>query len=201
MEELLRNGIDVWTTLNIQHLESLHDVVQRITGVRVRETVPDKVLEKADEVVAVDLPPEELIRRLKEGKVYLPEQASQALQAFFSPSNLIALRELAMQTAADRVDADLREDQAARGLPGMPLRRRVLVAIDGLGQSEYLVRAARRIAERRDAPWSVVTVQVSDTVDEVRQSPNPRIQNLFNRRFEDEPVDPEDYLRRLTGEA
>lgn len=167
--ELLDAGIDVHTTINIQHLESLNDVVHRITGVRVSETVPDVVFDRLRDIVLVDLPPRELIERLHQGKVYLPEQASQALQAFFSPSNLIALRELAMQTAADRVDADLREDQAARGLPGMPLRRRVLVAIDGRGQSEYLVRAARRIAERRDAPWSVVTVQVSDAVDEAQQ--------------------------------
>jgi len=167
--ELLDAGIDVHTTVNIQHLESLNDVVHRITGVRVSETVPDAVFDRLRDIVLVDLPPRELIERLHQGKVYLPEQAAQALQAFFSPSNLIALRELAMQTAADRVDADLREDQAARGLPGLPLRRRVLVAIDGCGQSEYLVRAARRIAERRDAPWSVVTVQVSDTMDEARQ--------------------------------
>lgn len=167
--ELLDAGIDVHTTLNIQHLESLNDVVHRITGVRVSETVPDAVFDRLRDIVLVDLPPRELIERLHQGKVYLPEQASQALQAFFSPSNLIALRELAMQTAADRVDTDLREDQAARGLPGVPLRRRVLVAIDGRGQSEYLVRAARRIAERRDAPWSVVTVQVSDAVDEAQQ--------------------------------
>lgn len=167
--ELLDAGIDVHTTVNIQHLESLNDVVHRITGVRVSETVPDAVFDRLRDIVLVDLPPRELIERLHQGKVYLPEQAAQALQAFFSPSNLIALRELAMQTAADRVDADLREDQAARGLPGLPLRRRVLVAIDGLGQSEYLVRAARRIAERRDAPWAVVTVQVADALDEARQ--------------------------------
>ncbi|MCH6482482.1 sensor histidine kinase KdpD [Pseudoxanthomonas sp. LH2527] len=166
--ELLDAGIDVHTTINIQHLESLNDVVHRITGVRVSETVPDAVFDRLRDIVLVDLPPRELIERLHQGKVYLPEQASQALQAFFSPSNLIALRELAMQTAADRVDSDLREDQAARGLPGLPLRRRVLVAIDGLGSSEYLVRAARRIAERRDAPWSVVTVQ-SDSADAARQ--------------------------------
>ncbi|KRA53659.1 histidine kinase [Pseudoxanthomonas sp. Root65] len=166
--ELLDAGIDVHTTINIQHLESLNDVVHRITGVRVSETVPDAVFDRLRDIVLVDLPPRELIERLHQGKVYLPEQASQALQAFFSPSNLIALRELAMQTATDRVDSDLREDQAARGLPGLPLRRRVLVAIDGLGSSEYLVRAARRIAERRDAPWSVVTVQ-SDSADAARQ--------------------------------
>ena len=157
--ELLDAGIDVYTTINIQHLESLNDVVHRITGVRVSETVPDVVFDRLRDIVLVDLPPRELIDRLQQGKVYVPEQAAHALQAFFSPGNLAALRELAMQTAADRVDSDLREAQTARGLPGMALRRRVLVAIDGRGQSEYLVRIARRLAERRDAPWTVVTVQ------------------------------------------
>ncbi len=157
--ELLDAGIDVYTTINIQHLESLNDVVFRITGVRVSETVPDVVFDRLRDLVLVDLPPRELIERLRQGKVYVPDQAAQALQTFFSPSNLIALRELAMQTAADRVDSDLRETQAARGVSGMNVRRRILVAIDGLGQSEYLVRVARRLAERRDAPWTVVTVQ------------------------------------------
>jgi len=157
--ELLEAGIDVWTTVNIQHLESLNDVVMRITGVRVSETVPDAVLDRLHDIVLVDIPPRELIERLQQGKVYVPEQAAQALQAFFSPANLTALRELAMQEAADRVDSSLRETRAARGEGNLPLRRRVLVAIDGGGQSEYLVRVGRRIAERRDAPWTVVTVQ------------------------------------------
>ena len=166
--ELLDAGIDVYTTINIQHLESLNDVVFRITGVRVSETVPDLVFDRLRDIVLVDLPPRELIERLRQGKVYVPDQAAQALQTFFSPSNLIALRELAMQTAADRVDSDLRETQAARGVSGMNVRRRVLVAIDGLGQSEYLVRVARRLAERRDAPWTVVTVQ-NGVANETRQ--------------------------------
>jgi two-component system sensor histidine kinase KdpD len=167
--ELLDAGIDVYTTINIQHLESLNDVVHRITGVRVSETVPDLVFDRLRDIKLIDLPPRELIERLQQGKVYVPEQAAHALQSFFSPSNLAALRELAMQAAADRVDNDLRETQAARGLPGRSLRRRVLVAIDGHGQSEYLVRVARRVAERRDAPWSVVTVQSGVDVDEPRQ--------------------------------
>ncbi|GAA5082499.1 sensor histidine kinase [Lysobacter panacisoli] len=167
--ELLDAGIDVYTTINIQHLESLNDVVHRITGVRVSETVPDAVFDRLRDIVLVDLPPRELIERLQQGKVYVPEQAAQALQAFFSPSNLTALRELAMQTAADRVDSDLREAQAARGLPGVPLRRGVMVAIDGCGQSEYLVRVARRLAERRDSPWTVVTVQGGSPRDEAQQ--------------------------------
>ncbi|KXB94316.1 hypothetical protein AXF24_12940 [Streptococcus pneumoniae] len=111
--ELLDAGIDVWTTVNIQHLESLNDVVMRITGVRVSETVPDGVLDRLHDIVLVDLPPRELIARLQQGKVYVPEQAAQALQAFFSPANLTALRELAMQEAADRVDSSLREARAA----------------------------------------------------------------------------------------
>lgn len=164
--ELLDAGIDVYTTVNIQHLESLNDVVHRITGVRVSETVPDAVFDRLRDIVLVDLPPRELIERLQQGKVYLPEQATQALQAFFSPSNLAALRELAMQTAADRVDSDLRDAQVARGLPGTAaLRRRVVVAIDGRGSSEYLVRVARRLSERRDAPWTVVTVQTRTSMD------------------------------------
>lgn len=164
--ELLDAGIDVYTTVNIQHLESLNDVVHRITGVRVSETVPDAVFDRLRDIVLVDLPPRELIERLQQGKVYLPEQATQALQAFFSPSNLNALRELAMQTAADRVDSDLRDAQAARGLPGTAtLRRRVVVAIDGRGSSEYLVRVARRLSERRDAPWTVATVQTRTVAD------------------------------------
>ncbi|UHQ21786.1 sensor histidine kinase KdpD [Lysobacter sp. 5GHs7-4] len=167
--ELLDAGIDVYSTVNIQHLESLNDVVHRITGVRVGETVPDALFDRLRDIVLVDLPPRELIERLQQGKVYVPEQAAHALQAFFSPSNLTALRELAMQTAADRVDNDLREAQTARGLPGVPLRRGVLVAIDGRGQSEYLVRIARRLAERRDAPWTVVTVQTGAAADDARQ--------------------------------
>lgn len=170
VEELLNAGIDVYSTVNVQHLESLNDIVHRITGVRVSETVPDSVLDRLRDIRLVDLPPRELIERLNQGKVYLPEQAERALQAFFSPSNLAALRELAMQTAADRVGDDFRTSQFARGLPGIALRRRVLVAIDGLGSSEYLVRAGRRIAERRDAPWCVVTVQRPTTSDPEQQT-------------------------------
>ncbi|WCE05946.1 sensor histidine kinase KdpD [Pseudoxanthomonas sp. JBR18] len=183
--ELLDAGIDVWTTVNVQHLESLNDMVLRITGVRVSETVPDAVFDRLNDIVLVDLPPRELVERLQQGKVYLPEQAAQALQAFFSPSNLTALRELAMQTAAEHVDNALREDATARGQTGVPLRRRVLVAIDGGGQSEYLVRVARRIAERRGAPWTVVTVQ--------RRAFDAKTQQEIDRAFA--------LARRLGGEA
>jgi two-component system sensor histidine kinase KdpD len=157
--ELLDAGIDVYTTMNVQHFESLNDVVEQITGVRVRETVPDAFFDRPHDVVLIDLPPRELIERLRQGKVYVPEAARAALQSFFSPGNLAALRELAMQTAADRVDSDLREYLLAHGAaPGAPLRRRVLVAVDGHQHTEYLVRVARRIAERRNAPWTVAYV-------------------------------------------
>ncbi|QIM50879.1 sensor histidine kinase [Hydrogenophaga crocea] len=165
VEELLDAGIDVYTTVNIQHLESLNDVVHQVTGVRVSETVPDAVFERLRDIRLVDLPARELIERLNQGKVYLPDQAAQALQAFFSPSNLTALRELAMQTVAQHVDADLRETRVARGLEGLALQRHVLIAIDGRGHSEYLVRAGARMAERRGAPWSVVTVETGRQAD------------------------------------
>lgn len=164
IEELLEAGIDVYTTLNIQHLESLNDLVSRTTGVPIRETVPDAFLDRARDVVLVDLPPRELIERLKQGKVYLPDQAASALESFFSPSNLTALRELAVQKVADRVDADLREYLLAHGMVAtVGVRRRVLVAIDGSENTEYLVRIGRRIAERRQAPLTVAWVDTGRT--------------------------------------
>jgi two-component system sensor histidine kinase KdpD len=162
IEELLDVGIDVYTTVNIQHIESLNDVVRQITGVHVRETVPDAFLDRARDLVLVDLPPRELIERLQQGKVYVPEQAASALQAFFSPSNLIALRDLAVQQVGDRVDADMREAMAAKGTGPVPVRRRVIAAIDGFDNSEYLVRVTRKIAERRQAPWAVVFVAAGE---------------------------------------
>ncbi|GAA0911896.1 sensor histidine kinase KdpD [Rothia nasimurium] len=166
--ELLDAGIEVYTALNVQHLESLNDQVRRITNVAVRETVPDAFLDRARDIVLVDLPPRELIGRLKQGKVYVPETAAVALDAFFSPTNLAALRELAVETVASHVDSDLREHMLARG-GAMPVRRRCMAAIDGHAQSEYLVRIARRIAERRGAPWSVVFVDRGGLSDERRE--------------------------------
>ncbi len=132
VEEALRAGIDVWTTLNIQHLESLTDVVQRITGIVVRETVPDSVIEKADEIVVVDLPPDELIKRLKEGKVYLPENAKRAVDQFFKPSNLTALRELALRRTVDRVDEQMIAQLRQQGIEGpWPTAERLLVCVGG----------------------------------------------------------------------
>ncbi|MBU6416059.1 MAG: sensor histidine kinase KdpD [Xanthomonadaceae bacterium] len=166
--ELLDAGIEVYTALNVQHLESLNDQVRRITGVAVRERVPDTFLDRARDIVLVDLPPRELIQRLKQGKVYVPETAAAALDAFFTPTNLASLRELAVETVAGHVESDLRGSMLARGA-AMPVRRRVLAAIDGYAQSEYLVRMARRIAERRGARWGVAFVDTGAPVEAGRR--------------------------------
>ncbi|MCS3904625.1 two-component system sensor histidine kinase KdpD [Methylohalomonas lacus] len=169
IEELLDHGIDVWTTINIQHLESLNDVVARITGVRMRETVPDQLISGAQDLVLVDLTPNELIERLKQGKVYVPDQARAALDGFFSPSNLAALRELVFQTVAERLDRDVSDTMRSHGIKGpWPIRTRILVAIDGLGNGPELVRFARRLADRRQARWSVVFVDRGDIDPEQR---------------------------------
>lgn len=166
VQELLAAGIDVYTTVNVQHLESLNDRVRDITGVQVRETVPDWVLQEADEIQLVDLPPRELLERLRDGKVYMPEQARAAIDAFFSPTNLTALRELAMQTAAARVDADLDQRYRQLGQAAPSVLGRLLVGVDGDGEAERLVRHACRVAERRHLPWSVVHVDGRHAMDE-----------------------------------
>lgn len=158
VQELLAAGIDVYTTVNVQHLESLNDQVLGITGVRVRETVPDWVLQGADELLLVDLPPRELLERLRDGKVYVPEQARAAIEAFFTQTNLSALRELAMQTAAAQVDADLTQGYQRLGQAAPTLRGRLLVGVKGDGQAERLVRHASRVAQSRHVPWSLVHV-------------------------------------------
>ena len=163
VEGVLQAGIDVWTTLNIQHLESLVDVVRRITGVTVSETVPDKVLERADEVVVVDLPPEELIRRLKEGKVYLPENAQRAMNQFFKASNLTALRELALRRTADRVDEQMLAQLRQQGIEGAwPTAERLLVCVGGDERSEAVVRAASRIAQAQKCEWVALHLRPND---------------------------------------
>ncbi|WP_263146752.1 sensor histidine kinase KdpD [Pseudomonas sp. RIT-PI-AD] len=166
VQELLDAGIDIYTTVNVQHLESLNDQVRDITGVQVRETVPDWVLQEADEILLIDLPPRELLERLRDGKVYVPEQARAAIDAFFSQTNLTALRELAMQTAAARVDADLNRRYRQQGQQPPTVRGRLLVGIDGDRQAERLVRHACRVAERRHLPWSVVHVDTGGERDE-----------------------------------
>ncbi len=147
VEEILDAGIDVFTTLNVQHLESLNDVVAQITGVIVRETVPDSVFDKAHDVRLVDLPVDELLERLREGKVYIPEQAERALKSFFREGNLIALRELALRRTAERVDAQMRGYKAAHGIEQTwHTGERVLVCVSPSPYSRQLVRAARRMA-------------------------------------------------------
>lgn len=160
VEELLAAGIDVYTTLNIQHLESLNDIVARISRVRVRETLPDKVLELADEIELIDLPPDDLIQRLREGKVYVRDQIGRAIRHFFSKGNLTAFRELAMRVAAERVDAQMINFMRAHAIPGpWPTQDRLLVCVNEAPMAKQLVRTARRMAERSRIPWIVVNVQ------------------------------------------
>src|ERR1051326_4203612 len=154
VEELLNAGIQVYTTVNVQHLESLNDVVAQITGIRVRETVPDRFFERADELKLVDVTPEDLIQRLREGKVYMPAAAERAIRNYFQPGNLTALRELALRHTAERVDDQMRSYMQAHAVPGVwAVAERLMVCISGGGLSERLVRAARRMADRRHAEW------------------------------------------------
>ncbi|WP_192552148.1 sensor histidine kinase [Pseudomonas sp. IzPS59] len=166
IQELLAAGIDVYTTVNVQHLESLNDQVRGITGVLVRETLPDWVLQEAYELLLIDLPPRELLERLREGKVYVPEQARAAIDAFFTQTNLTALRELAMQTAAAQVDNDLAQGYRKLGQAAPAVRGRLLVGVDGNADAERLVRHASRVAQRRHLPWSLVHVDNGSVRDE-----------------------------------
>ena len=166
IQELLSAGIDVYTTVNVQHLESLNDQVRGITGVQVRETLPDWVLQEAYELLLIDLPPRELLERLRDGKVYVPEQARAAIDAFFTQTNLTALRELAMQTAAAQVDDDLSRGYRQLGQAAPAVRGRLLVGVDGDAQAERLVRHASRVAQRRHLPWSLVHVDNGSARDE-----------------------------------
>ncbi|MBC7991620.1 MAG: hypothetical protein H7Z15_00050 [Rhizobacter sp.] len=160
VEELLGAGIDVWSTMNVQHLESLNDVVSGITGIRVHETVPDRVFDETDEVVIVDLPPDELLQRLKEGKVYLPQQAAAAVRNFFRKGNLIALRELALRRTADRVDDEMLQYRSSMAAPPVwQTREALLLCIGPDERSEKLVRATARMAAQLDVPWHCVHVE------------------------------------------
>lgn len=160
VEELLRAGINVYTTVNVQHLESLNDVVGGITGIRVRETVPDRVFDEADEVVLVDLPPDDLLQRLKEGKVYLPHQAERAIRNFFRKGNLIALRELALRQAADRVDEEVRAYRREKSIGRVWQTKDALLACIGPGVGgDRVVRATARLADGLNAPWHAVYVE------------------------------------------
>ncbi len=158
--ELLDAGINVYTTMNVQHVESLNDVVAKITGVVVRETVPDSVLEQADEVELIDLPPDELLERFKDGKVYIPDQAQEAVRNFFRKGNLIALRELALRRTAERVDAQMRVYMHEHAIgKAWPTAERIMVCVSPGPDSARLVRAAKRMADQLGAPWVAAWVE------------------------------------------
>ncbi len=160
VEELMSHGIDVYTTVNIQHIESLNDVVAQITHVRVRETVPDSILDRADDIELVDLTPEDLIQRLKDGKVYLPDVAERARQNYFAPGNLAALRELALRRTAERVDEQLHNEMQARAISGpWAAGERILVCISEDPRCAGLVRYAKRLADRLHGPWVALYVE------------------------------------------
>ncbi len=162
VEELLAAGIDVYTTLNIQHVESLNDVVARITRIRVRETVPDSLIDHADEVELVDLTPEDLIQRLKDGKVYVPHQAERAIRNYFVPGNLTALRELALRRTAQRVDEQMVSYMRAHAIQGpWAASERVLVGVSEQANAPSVVRYTRRLADRLHAPWTAISVETS----------------------------------------
>jgi two-component system sensor histidine kinase KdpD len=163
VEELLAAGIDVYATVNVQHVESLNDVVARITHVRVGETVPDRVVEDADQVELIDLPPEELLQRLSEGKVYMPEQVERAKQHFFKPGNLIALRQLALRFTAGHVDEDMRGYRRAHGVGATwPVTERLVVGVGPAPSSRNLVRGTKRLASQLGCEWHAVFVETPE---------------------------------------
>lgn len=160
VKELLDEGIDVYTTVNIQHLESMNDVIFQITGVHVRETVPDKVIDEAYEIELIDLPPDELLQRLKDGKVYIPDQVSRAIEKFFRKGNLTALREMSLRRAAERVDNQMRSYMESKSIPGpWPAQDRILVSLSSHPLGERLIRAGRRLADEINAEWFVLFVE------------------------------------------
>ena len=162
VEEILAAGIDVYTTLNVQHLESMNDVVAQVTGVIVRETVPDRVLDDASEIEVVDLPPDELLSRLKEGKVYVPDQAKRAIEKFFRKGNLSALREMSLRRAAERVDDQMRDYMRTRAISGpWAAAERLLVCVSSSPLSEKLVRTTRRLSDELNAEWFAVHVNLT----------------------------------------
>ncbi len=184
MEELLDAGIDVYTTLNVQHVDSLNDVVAQVTGVVVRERVPDRMLDEATEVRLIDLPPDELLERLGEGKVYLPDQAAHATANFFRKGNLIALRELALRRTAERVDAQMRTYRTEHGIEGVwATGERILVGISPSPASARLLRSARRMAGSLHAEWIGLYVE---TPASLRFGERAREQLAANLRLAEE---------------
>jgi two-component system, OmpR family, sensor histidine kinase KdpD len=179
IEELLNAGIDVYTTLNIQHIESLNDVITQITGIVVRETVPDSVIDDVSDIELVDLPPDELINRLQEGKVYIPDQARRAIQKFFRKGNLTALRELSMRRAAERVDDQMRAYMQTRAIQGpWSVSEHLLVCISPGALGERLVRTGRRLADELKADWIVLYVETPNQVS-LSQAQRDKVANLL----------------------
>ncbi len=179
VEELLEAGIDVYTTVNIQHFESLNDVVSQITGITVRETVPDRLLDLAFEIKLIDLPPEDLIQRLQEGKVYVPDQAAKAIEKFFRPGNLMALRELSLRRTAARVDDQMRAYMETQSIAGpWPTAERLLVCVSGSPYSEKLIRATCRLAEELKAQWFTLYIETPQGGKQVEENRGRIWQNL-----------------------
>ncbi len=179
VDELLDAGINVWTTVNVQHLESLNDVITQITGVRQRETLPDRVFDEADEVELIDLPPDDLLARLRAGKIYIADAAANAAERFFRKPNLMALREISLRRVADRVEAAAQASAPAdrQSRPRLA-RERVLVATGPDAQSEQLVRAGKRLADALDAEWTVVYVETPALLKLSEAQRNRRIELL-----------------------
>jgi two-component system sensor histidine kinase KdpD len=171
VEEILEAGIDVYTTVNIQHFDSLNDVVAQITGIIVRETVPDRLLDLAFEIKLIDIPPEDLLQRLHEGKVYIPEQATKAIEKFFRPGNLMALRELSLRRTAARVDDQMRAYMETQSIAGpWPTAERLLVCVSGSPYSEKLIRATCRLAEELKGQWFTVYIETPTDSSHVREN-------------------------------
>ena len=203
VEELLDAGIDVYTTVNIQHIDSLNDVVAQITRVRVREIVPDAIVDRADAIELVDLTPDDLIQRLKEGKVYVPKQAERALKHYFSPANLTALRELALRRTADRVDEQLLEHMRARAISGpWAAGDRILVCVSEDPRSAALVRYAKRLADRLHAPWTALYVETRRSL-QLSEAERDRIAQTLRRaeRLEGEAITIPAAARRIADDV
>src|SRR5579885_1155527 len=178
IKEILDRGIDVYTTLNVQHVESLNDIVSQIIHTRIKETVPDSMLEMADTIELVDLPPEDLLKRLQEGKVYFPKQAELAAENFFRKGNLIALRELALRVTAERVGAQVLLYRQGQGIKHIwPTKEKILVCVGSRPESAKLIRAARRMAVKLQADWIAVHVDTHRIQLSEEQSLNA-IQNM-----------------------
>lgn len=184
VQEILDAGIHVYSTVNIQHLESLKDIIQQITGVIVRETVPDAIIDEAHEIELIDLPTDELLNRLNEGKVYIPDQAARAIEKFFRKGNLTALRELSMRRAAERVDSQMLDYMQTKAIPGpWPAGDRIMVCISSHPMGERLIRAGRKLADDLSADWFVVFVE---TPGHIRMPAENRLRMQKNLQLAEE---------------